>query len=238
MANTYFQFKEFTIHQDKAAMKVGTDGVLLGAWTDVLHKSKALDIGTGTGLIAIMLAQRSPYLNITAIDIDKDAVIQAQENVKLSLWNDRISISQADFTNYVNQSEDKFDLIVSNPPFFTDSLKNECDKKSAARHNDSLSFQDLTKGVARLLTSDGSFCVVLPSDQQAIFTDFAKEANLFLNKELKLKPTPTKMEKRVLLQYSFQELPIQSEVMIVEEFGRHQYSEAYKKLTKDFYLKF
>ena len=163
MSNPYFQFKQFTVWHDKCAMKVGTDGVLLGAWASVRNAHKILDVGTGTGLVALMLAQRSlPDADIVALEIDKAAAGQAGENVARSPWKERIEVVQADFRNY--QSSDKFDVIVSNPPYFVDSLECPDQQRNAARHNDSLTYEELLEGVAGLLAEDGAFTIVIPTD--------------------------------------------------------------------------
>ena len=133
MSNPYFQFKQFTVWHDKCAMKVGTDGVLLGAWTSVESAHRILDIGTGTGLVALMLVQRSlPDANIVALEIDEAAVGQARENIIRSPWKERVEVVQADFRKY--RSSDKFDVIVSNPPYFVDSLECPDRQRTAARH--------------------------------------------------------------------------------------------------------
>ncbi len=236
MANDYFQFKKFTIQQDKTAMKVGTDGVLLGAWCSVDNRKSLLDVGCGTGLISLMLAQRNDDAHIQAIEIDEDAAQQAYENVASTEWRNRIEIHHISFQDFVASESDKYDLIVSNPPFFTDSLKNKSTKKTLARHDETLSFSDLLTGVSAILHDDGLFCVVLPIDQKEVFTLLAKINGLYLNRILYVKPTPAKDVKRVLMEFSFYNVIHQEEEMILEEFGRHQYSDKYIELTKDFYL--
>ncbi len=236
MANNYFQFKKFTIQQDKAAMKVGTDGVLLGTWCSVEGKKNILDVGCGTGLISLMMAQRNVNAHIQAIEIDEDAAQQAYENASKTEWDHRIEVHHISFQDFVASEAEKYDLIVSNPPFFTDSLKNDSLKKSMARHDESLSFSDLLSGVSEVLHKDGCFSVVLPFDQKEIFVLLAKINGLYLNRIMYVKPTPTKEVKRVLMEFSFYNITIVEEELIVEEFGRHQYSEKFKELTKDFYL--
>lgn len=162
MSNPYFQFKQFTVWHDKCAMKVGTDGVLLGAWTSVESAHRILDIGTGTGLVALMLAQRSlPDANIVALEIDEAAVGQARK-ILFVRPKERVEVVQADFRKY--RSSDKFDVIVSNPPYFVDSLECPDRQRAAARHNDSLTYEDLLEGVSGLLTENGFFTVVIPAD--------------------------------------------------------------------------
>ncbi|SMO69172.1 tRNA1Val (adenine37-N6)-methyltransferase [Saccharicrinis carchari] len=236
MANKVFNFKQFAVRQEKAAMKIGTDGVLLGAWASVNKVQSVLDIGTGTGLIALMLAQRTTDALIHAVELDHAAQSEAAFNFKASPWNNRLNAIHADFKTCHWTSS--YDLIVSNPPFFKHSLKNPCDKKSIARHTDSLSYDQLIRGAVKLLSNTGRFCVVLPASERNNFKKIAAQDQLYLNKVLYIKPTPSKPPKRVLMEFSFEnKLGIENE-MIIEEFGRHGYSDDYKQLTKDFYLGF
>src|SRR5664279_5608176 len=184
MANNHFSFKQFTIYQDKSAFKVGTDGVLLGAYADLTRVINILDIGSGTGLLSIMLAQRCEAM-ITAIEPDHDSFIQSCENVNLVEWQNRIKIINSALQNF-NSENEKFDLIVSNPPYFTDSLKSPDPRKSAARHNDSLSSDDLLKGVIRLMKHDGRFQLILPYVEGNIFIAEANSYGLFCNGILKI----------------------------------------------------
>ena len=197
MSNPYFQFKQFTVWHDQCAMKVGTDGVLLGAWASVERARRILDIGTGTGLVALMLAQRSLLdAKIVALEIDEAAAGQARENVARSPWQERIEVVQADFKKY--RSSDKFDVIVSNPPYFVDSLECPDRQRAAARHNDSLTYEELLEGVNRLLAADGLF-------------------------------------KRTLIAFSFSNRECVIEELLTE-LARHQYSEEYIALTREYYL--
>lgn len=236
MANNIFNFKQFSVRQDLAAMKVGTDGVLLGAWASVAGVQSVLDIGTGTGLIALMLAQRTATAQIYGIELDEGAHQQALINFTASPWGKRLNTLHADFKAYTSSS--KFDLIVSNPPYFNHSLKSPCDKKSLARHTDSLNYAELIKGVAKLLEDTGRFCAILPAPEKINFQEIAAKYGLKLNKTLFVKPTPSKPPKRVLMEFSFVSFVEEEDELIIEEFGRHQYSEAYKQLNKDFYLAF
>ena len=162
MPNPYFAFKQFVIHHDRCAMKVGTDGVLLGAWTDVSLAHRVLEIGTGTGLVALMLAQRCGA-TILAIDIDKDAVGQAQENVSASPWGNRVEVGEQDVRSY--ETNMLFDTIVSNPPYFIDSLKCPDGQRSTARHTDTLHADELMEKVPELLTPEGKFSLIIPFEQ-------------------------------------------------------------------------
>ena len=168
MPNPYFSFKQFTVYHDRCAMKVGTDGVLLGAWVDVVSARNILDVGTGTGLISLMMAQRC-NAQIRAVDIDADAVEQARGNVAASPWQDRIEVELQDICHFT--SETLFDVIVSNPPYFTDSLKCPERQRNIARHTDLLDFDKLAESAARLLHSEGVFSVIIPADGKESFLD-------------------------------------------------------------------
>ena len=234
MSNPYFQFKQFTVWHDKCAMKVGTDGVLLGAWTPVESAHQILDIGTGTGLVALMLAQRSlPDANIVALEIDEAAVGQARENIIRSPWKERVEVVQADFRKYM--SSDKFDVIVSNPPYFVDSLECPDRQRAAARHNDSLTYEDLLEGVSGLLTENGFFTVVIPADVAERVKKIASIKKLYAVRQLNVITKPGGIPKRVLITFSFsnQECIVEE---LLTELARHQYSEEYMTLTRDYYL--
>lgn len=237
MANNYFKFKQFTIIQNLAAMKVGTDGVLLGAWANCTESKKILDIGTGTGLIALMLAQRCNAI-IDAIDIEENACSEAKSNVTASPWQNRINVFHTSVQDFAKQADLKYDLIVSNPPFFDNSLKAGYNERSTARHTDSLSTSELFFSVKNLLNSNGKFAVVIPTDKMQQYYSNANNNKLQCNKLLCIKPTPTKQAKRLLLEFSFNQSELEENELIVEKYGRHKYSEEYKELTKDFYLKF
>lgn len=234
MANPYFKFKQFTIWHDKCAMKVGTDGVLLGASAPVTTTNSILDVGTGTGLIALMLAQRTVSAQIKALEIDEDAVIQAKENIERSPWKDRIEVIQSDFNLY--EPNEKYDLIVSNPPYFVDSLLSPHKQRTNARHTQTLSFDALLDGVVRCLSAVGRFSVILPIEVQDLFCGLAKDRGLFLNKILYIQTKPGASAKRIILDFSFVESILLEDTLLVE-LARHQYSKEYIQLTKDFYLK-
>jgi len=235
MPNSFFKFKQFTVWHDKCAMKVGTDGVLLGAWAPIDSASRILDIGTGTGLVALMLAQRAPAdVSVTALEIDKNAVVQARENVEHSPWNDRIEVLEGDFNSF--QSEDKFDLIVSNPPYFVDSLTCPNGQRSVARHNDSLTYHNLVKGVSRLLANKGVFTIIIPMDVADSVVEVASTYGLNPLKQLSIITKPGVSPKRTLITFGFENRECVTNELVIE-YERHQYSEAYVDLTKDFYLK-
>ncbi|NDV82632.1 tRNA1(Val) (adenine(37)-N6)-methyltransferase [Bacteroides sp. 51] len=228
-----FRFKQFTIQHDRCAMKVGTDGVLLGAWSDVAQTSRILDVGTGTGLVALMIAQRS-QARIVALEMDKDAISQAEENIENSPWKDRIEVIEQDFTTFV--SEEKFDLIVSNPPYFVDSLECPGKQRTMARHNNSLRYDELLEGVARLLTDGGRFCVIIPTDVSESLKTQAAVLGLFVHKQLSVITTPGKPPKRTLIEFVPDPEVTCDRKELLLEIERHQYSPEYIALTQDFYL--
>lgn len=236
MANNYFNFKQFTIQQDKCAFKVGTDGVLLGACSDVESVYNILDIGTGTGLIAIMLAQRC-RADITAIEPDNDSFEQASVNVRSCRWADRIKVVNTDLQHFDPKGE-QFSLIVSNPPFFKASLKNPDPKKAAARHNDNLSSSDLLEGVSKLLAETGKFQVILPYVEGNIFIAAAHGFGLYCNSILKIKPLLSTEIRRLLLTFSRRRQKTTEKFLVIEHGKRHDFTEEYINLTRDFYLKF
>jgi tRNA1Val (adenine37-N6)-methyltransferase len=227
-----FQFKQFTIHQDKTAMKVGTDGVLLGAWADVVGNS-ALDIGTGTGVVALMITQRSDA-KITAIEIEENAFFQARENVSISKWSNRLEVINSSLQSY--KPTIKFDTIVSNPPFFNNSQKTLDRKRNFARHTDSLSFEELLKFTSENLSIIGKASFIIPFDSEKDFLEIAKNKNLSANRICRVKGTEASPVKRSLIELSFNETKCKESTLVIE-ISRHVYTEDYINLTKDFYLK-
>src|SRR5699024_5230428 len=233
------RFKEFTIHQDKSAMKVGTDGVLLGAWTEIpTSLNSVLDICAGTGLIALMLAQRTTAEVIDAVEIEPNAYEQCVENFENSIWNDRLFCYHADFIEFAEEIDDKYDLIVCNPPYFKNSDKknNISAERKTARFNSSLSFENLIKGVSALLSENGKFSVIIPFENQEEFIKSAESYHLFCHRITLVKGHKKADFKRSLLQFSFEKLPLEKKKLIIE-IERHVYTEEYINLTKDFYLK-
>ncbi len=237
MANNYFKFKQFTILQEKSAMKVGTDGVLLGAWANIENTKSILDIGTGTGLIALMLAQRCNAI-VDAIEIDKAAFSEAYCNTEQCPWSERISIHHNSLQEYALNSKNKYDLIVSNPPFFDNSLKADKECRTTARHTYTLSTKELFTSIITLMKKNGIFSVIIPNDKLQQYKLEAENNNLYCNSIVYIKPTPEKPPKRVLIEFSQEKNKFTEDSLIVEEFGRHQYSYKYKQLTKEFYLAF
>jgi tRNA1Val (adenine37-N6)-methyltransferase len=236
MSNNFFSFKQFTIKQEKAGFKVGTDGVLLGACADITSAGKILDVGTGTGLIAIMLAQRSDA-DIVAIEPDYESYLQACDNVSHCKWQSKIKVEHSSLQNYYPDNE-KFDLIVSNPPYFTDSLKNPDPRKSAARHAGSLDSDEILEGVKRLMKTGGRFQVIMPYVEGNIFIAECQKYGLYCNTILKIRPLPTSEIRRLILSFSPERLIVTEKFLTIEHGRRHEFTEDYINLTKDFYLKF
>lgn len=224
-------------------MKVGTDGVLLGAWTDVSVARRILDIGTGTGLIALMLAQRSNAM-IDALEPEPDSYSQADENIRNSPWHKRILLYNIRLQEYhpVNSPGDtgksNYDCIVTNPPYFVGSKVNPDSRRTMSRHAVYLTRGELLDGIGRLLGESGRFSIILPTPEAVLFQDQATSANLFCTRKLYVKPLPDKEVKRVLMQFEWNEGKVEEETIVVETTGRHEYSEEYKELTREFYLGF
>ena len=236
MSRDSFTFKQFVVHQDRCAMKVGTDGTLLGAWAELnQYDGRVLDIGTGTGLIALMMAQRYPEAHVTAIDIDEMAVSQAAENVRNSPFTNRIKVLMADVKTF--ETTEMFDSIVCNPPFFNNVLLCPDNQRTQARHTLSLSYRDLMAAAWRLLSEEGLFSVIIPNN---FFQQLESEAHLagfFLTRVFCVRTIEGRPIKRYLLELSkkpHNEL-IKKDVVI--EIAPNIRSEWYRELTQDFYIR-
>ena len=232
-----FKFKKFTIHQDKCAMKVGTDAVLLGAWAPLDNKSNSiLDIGSGTGIISLMLAQRSDAEIIDAIEIDDNAYEQCVENFEQSPWNDCLFCYHASLLEFTEEIDETYDLIVSNPPFYSADYKSKNLQRDLARYSDALPFEHLVECVSKLLSKDGIFTVIIPFKEEEVFINLATRFNLLPKTILHVKGTPSSEIKRSLISFSFYKYNVEIDELIIE-LERHNYTEDYINLTKDFYLK-
>jgi len=234
--NSYFQFKQFRIVQERSAMKVGMDGVLLGAWVNALGADQILDIGTGTGLIALMLAQKNTLAQVDAIEIDRDACDEAAFNVQQSNWSNRIKLFCQSFQEFT--TEKKYDLIVGNPPFFGNGVKAPTETRAQARHADALPLDELVSGAANLIQENGRIALILPAEQLQEVENLAKISGLFLSRLCRVKPNPIKPDFRILVELSKKQSPLQEENLMIEFETHHDYTPEYKELTKDFYLKF
>lgn len=241
---TPFKFKQFSVNQDQCAMKIGTDGVLLGAWATIAHHPfSILDIGAGTGVLGLMLAQRSDAEMIDAIEIDDAAYEQCVDNFESSPWSDRLFCYHAALEEFAAETDDTYDLIICNPPFHLATLDSDVSasekmskSRETARFQDAMPFEHLLESVATLLSEEGRFCVVIPYSEEEKFKSLAKTFSLFPQKIGRLRGTPSAEIKRSLIDFSFAEtLPEISELII--ETTRHNYTADYIHLTKDFYLK-
>ena len=236
MSNKPFQFKQFSIQQNKTAMKVGTDGVLLGCWANIDHNPfSILDIGAGTGLIALIMAQRSNAEVIDSIELNDDAFEQTVENFEQSYWGDRLFCYHASLQEFVEEIEEKYDLIISNPPFYTSTYKELPVGRAMARHTESLPYSDLLKGTSKLLSENGTAAFIIPNSEEDAFISIARENKLFPFRITRVKGTVNSPIKRSLMQFSFVEKPVEENELIIE-IERHIYTEEYKGLVHDFYL--
>ena len=236
--NNYFQFKQFRIIQERSAMKVGMDGVLLGAWADPSGATRILDVGTGTGLIALMMAQKNNRAQIDAIEVDQEAFSEAVLNCKQSSWNDRIELELCSLQEFTERTNCKYDLIVSNPPFFTNGVKAPLESRAQARHSDSLPLDVLISGAADMLFEKGRIALVLPIESLQEIGVLADSNKLFISRLCRVKPNPTKPVFRILIELTNSECVIQESELMIEFEKHHDYTPEYRELTKDFYLKF
>lgn len=233
-----FQFKQFSIEQDRCAMKIGTDGVLLGVWTPLDNNPfSILDIGAGTGIIALMLAQRSVAEQIDALEIDEEAYEQATDNFENSPWNDRLFCFHAGLDEFVEEPEDEYDLIVSNPPFYSEDYKSNDDQRDLARFQDAMPFEELIEAAALLLSENGIFAVIIPFKEEESFIAIAQEHELYPLKITRVKGTPTTETKRTLLAFVRNKNTAVFIDELIIETARHIYTPEYIEFTKDFYLK-
>ena len=239
MSNTHFNFKQFSVQQNLCSMKVGTDGVLLGAWTNTDNANNILDIGTGTGLIALMLAQRS-NANITAVDAEANAYQQAKINFDASQWTNRLQLVHSKIQDF--HSDQLFDLIVSNPPYFSGYYSSENLSRDIARSADALlPYDELISSAKNSLIANGRLSLILPADQQEKIIAIANQNELALSRLTFVKTKNTKEAKRILLEFvnnSNQVNSIIDELIIQSDDNGRVYTQEYINLTKDFYLAF
>jgi tRNA1Val (adenine37-N6)-methyltransferase len=232
-----FQFKKFTVNQDRCAMKIGTDGVLLGAWCPIDNNPfSVLDIGAGTGILSLMLAQRSNAGQIDAIEIDENAYEQCVDNFESSPWGDRLFCFHAGLDEFMDEPEDEYDIIISNPPFYSEDYKSESEQRDLARFQDAMPFEDLIEAANLLLSENGIFAVIIPNKEEENFIALASDFELHPFKITRVKGTPTTEIKRSLLAFSRIKKTAVADELIIET-ARHQYTDDYIALTRDFYLK-
>lgn len=218
-------------------MKIGTDAVLLGAWTSVkTNPTKILDIGAGTGILSLMLAQRCDALTIDALEIDDAAYEQCVENFENAIWSDRLFCYHASLEEFVEEIEDTYDLLVCNPPFHSNHYKTENSQRDLARFQDAMPFEHLLESVSKLVSKNGHFAVIIPFREEHHFITLAKTFELYPNQVLRVKGSPNSKLVRSLLLFSFENITVETQELVIET-SRHQYTEDYIKLTKDFYLK-
>jgi tRNA1Val (adenine37-N6)-methyltransferase len=236
MANDYFAFRQFTVNQGRSAMKVGTDGVLLGAWVNISHAANIIDIGAGTGLVSLMLAQRSGA-SIDAVEIDPSSASQAAENASISPWADRINIINDSFQKMVSVCRKKYDVAVSNPPFFSNSLKPPDQRRMNAKHTVTLGYPDLFFYTEKILSPEGRLCIIIPSDDSEAAVTEASMNGIYPLAMLMIRPSFSKQVNRHLIEFS---RTWEREIVVSELAIKHEgsFTEDYIKLTRDYYLKF
>ena len=221
-------------------MKIGTDGILLGAWCSLKdNTNKILDIGSGTGVISLMLAQRFNNTTIDSVEIENNAYEQSVENFERSVWADRLFCFHSTFQDFAKERKEDgetYDLIISNPPFYTDNVKNNNRARNKARSTSFLSFVELISGVSKILSNQGEFTTIIPFKEEAKFIEISKQNNLFLNKICRVKGNNNSDIKRSLLTFSFYKKQLDENNLIIET-SRHLYTDEYINLTKDFYIK-
>ncbi|WP_395053791.1 tRNA1(Val) (adenine(37)-N6)-methyltransferase [Flavobacterium sp.] len=233
-----FSFKQFSVKQDQSAMKIGTDAVLLGAWCPIDNNPiSVLDVGAGTGILSLMIAQRSNAEQIDAIEIEENAYEECVFNFENAPWSDRLFCFHAGLDEFVDDPEDEYDLIISNPPFYSEDFKTDNSQRDLARFQDALPFEDLVEAADLLLSENGIFAVVIPFKEEERFIDLCAEVELFPIKVTRVKGSHTSPIVRSLLAFKRFELPVLVADELVVEINRHEYTNEYINLTKDFYLK-
>lgn len=235
--NKPFQFKQFTVNQNRCAMKIGTDSVLLGAWTSLENQPfSVLDIGAGTGILSLMMAQRSNAEVIEAFEIDAEAYEQCVENFEQSPWHDRLFCFHASLNEFSEEVEDTYDLIICNPPFYAEDYKTQNTQRDLARFQDAMPFEHLLACSSTLLSKSGKLSVIIPYSEETVFLHIASHFQLFPKRITRVKGNPKSDFKRSLIELNFEQTQTKFSELIIET-SRHQYTPEYIKLTQDFYLK-
>ena len=234
-SNSYFHFKQFSVRHDRCAMKVGTDAVLLGAWVNVTNARTILDIGTGSGVIALMLAQRTTQSTIIeSVEIEKDAADQAAENFLQSPWPSKLKVEHLAIQDYI--SADRFDLIVTNPPYFNKSLAAPDKRRHDVRHTSMLPYEELLSSVARLLSPEGRFNVILPYAEGKLFSEVALRYQLYCSRRYSFRSRREKPVERTLMEFTRTMRSLdEGEILLYDT--ELEWSADYQELTRDFYLK-
>jgi tRNA1Val (adenine37-N6)-methyltransferase len=236
MPKPSFRFKQFTVQQDRCAMKVSTDGVLFGAWVDFAGAARILDIGTGTGLLALIAAQRNALAQVDAVEIDPEAAAQAAENAAASPWNDRVRIHAMDVRRL--HSAEPFDLVVCNPPYYADYSRSPDVRIDLAKHSGELRFDALMAAVERLLAPMGRFALILPLNRERELLNLAASAGLAPIRRCVVRYVPHRPPKRVLLELGRREGSLREEELCVERTGPFDYTPEYRALLADLMLGF
>jgi tRNA1Val (adenine37-N6)-methyltransferase len=236
MSTQPFEFKEFKIYQDKSLMKIGTDGVLLGAWANIHQTQRALDIGAGTGVIAIMLAQRKQDLQVDAVEIDEASFLQCRENMEKSPWSERLQVFHQSIQEYSQATQEKYDLIISNPPFFSGGTLSASNGRNKVRHTVKLPNGELLRAVRKLLLPQGRFSLILPYLEGLRFQELALSYNLHCSRITEVRPKAEKPIERLLLEFAKEEVEMEKKELVIQYEGRNNYTEGYIELTRDFYL--
>lgn len=236
MSTDYFQFKQFIVHHAYSTMKVGTDAVLLGTLADLPEKGQILEVGTGTGVISLILAQRC-QAQITAIDIHQASVWEARANFKESPWSNRLKALLISYQLYADQENPvRYDLIISNPPFFENDLKSSDSNRNLARHNDQLSYRDFLLASRQMISDTGHLCLILPPTEAQIFIEEAKNFGFYLQKKIEIKPKPEKEANRLILSFGNQDLnKIRTDSLTIRN-SDSTYTEEYRRITEEFYI--
>ncbi len=232
-----FRFKQFEVNQNHCAMKVSTDGVVLGALVDAENAFEVMEIGVGTGVVSLMLAQRFPQLHITGLEIDKEACLQAAQNASNSPWPLQVTFVNQAIQDYTRKVASRFDLIVTNPPYYPDHLLSPDSKKNTAHHNLDLSFEDILSSVQKHLTHEGNLWIILPLRQMSEFTVMAERIGIFPIKEILLADRPGKKPIRSIVNFNYEKKKPATLTMVIKNFDG-SYSETYSELLKDFLLIF
>lgn len=228
-----FHFRQFSIAQDRTAMKVGTDSILLGAWVEAKNPQRILDIGSGSGLLSLMMAQKFNAARIDGVDLDKDACEQARENIAASPWSDRMRIFQERIQDFWEQ--ETYDLIISNPPYFAGDLEAQGNPRKTARQGEDLNLEGLVRQLGRLLAEKGQASIILPFDKLEPLKGLLEAYQLFSHRVCSVRPRPQKEPHRFLMTLGKEETALVEEEIVIQIGGANHYSEAYKKLTQEFY---